>query len=71
MNGMRKVGRSSAHKKEASLSDEELDFDQGIEQALEDNLPEDQVTKVREDDLLPEIKEDGLVLNNIICTKPA
>ena len=54
---MRKVGRSSTNKKEASISDDELDFDQGIEEALEENLPEFHTLKNREDGHIAELKQ--------------
>lgn len=56
MNGMRKVGRSSTNKKEVTISDDELDFDQGIEEALEENLPEFHNRKIREECHIAELK---------------
>jgi hypothetical protein len=71
MNGMRKVGRSSKNKKEVSISDEELDFDQGIEDALEEKLPEFNTIKSREDGHITEGKHDELVSDKLISTKSA
>ena len=59
MNGMRKVGRSKALKAESNLSDEELDFGQGIEDALEDTPVEELRDATSEIRIITELKEDN------------
>ncbi len=56
---MRKVGRSQAHKAEPNLSDEELDFGQGIEDALEESPVEKLKDATNEIRIVPELKEDN------------
>jgi hypothetical protein len=68
MNGMRKVGRSSTNKKEVSISDDELDFDQGIEEALEENLPEFHTIKNREDGHIAELKHGASGPDKLLST---